>query len=392
MRVRLDSFLLAALLIPDGPPDVVIKGFNMVQSKREKKEFELRAQRAEVYRAEDFYVFDLPRSSIVSDKGDATFEVEGSRALYDTDEDRLEIESNAQVRTPENLVFKTKSVEMDTKKKIVRGKDDVVVFQKINGEDKSLFDLRGKGLLVDISRGRYDILANSTAQKILSPGDIMKIRSQSSYFDSGAQVLVFQKNVNLESEKFKANGDHLTVALNPAPPPKNTKTKSGKAPEQNTPSINSIRVESENFSTADMKDGTHFKAKGLQFRLSNSGDVDESNALGSAYAELPGGAKLKAENLRSTTREGQQVILLNDTVEIRVDNKIATCENGEYYPDSGDFLLQNVASINDGNQVINGEKIRYSLKDDSVVVEKASGQLSRREFDLKDKPTNKKQK
>jgi lipopolysaccharide export system protein LptA len=378
--MRPKFFLLAALLIPDGPSDVVIKGFYMVQSRKEKKEFDLRAQKADVYRKEDFYVLELPRSSIRSDRDNTSFDIEGSRALYSVADHRLQIEANSQVTTPENLIFKTNSVEFDTRRRIVRSDDDVEVFQKFHGAEKSLFDLKGNGLLVDIKKGRYEILRNATAQKILSPGDVMRIRSRSSYYDTKKQFLVFSKDVSLNSVKYKVNGDRLVVEINR---PTDDSTKPSKNPE--TPTINSLRVESENESRAELRDGTRFRAKGLQFRLNDAGDIEESYALGSAYAELPNGAKLKAEKLQSIDRDGEQVILLTETVEIRVENKIATCEYGEYFPGRGDFVLNDVASINDGSQIINGDKIRYSLKDDSVVVESASGQLNRQGLELKNK-------
>ncbi len=378
--MRPNILLLAALLIPDGPSDVVIKGFFMVQSRNEKKEFDLRAQKADVYRKEDFYVLELPRSSIRSDRDNSSFDIEGSRALYSSAENRLQIEANAQVTTPENLIFKTDSVDFDTKKRIVQSDDPVEVFQNFNGQEKSLFDLRGNGLLVDIKKGRYEILRNATAQKTLGPGDIMKIKSQSSYYDTNRQLLVFSNEVKLRSIKYKVEGDRLMVSISRPSPSPSSKT-------QSSPGIQSLRVESDSKeSKAEMRDGTRFHAKGLQFKLNENGDIQESYALGSAYAELPNGARLKAEKLQSLERDGEQVILLTETVEIRVDDKIATCEYGEYFPGRGDFVLNEVASINDGRQIINGDRIRYSLKDDSVVVESASGQLNRKGLESKKRP------
>jgi LPS export ABC transporter protein LptC len=384
MRNKVLLFALAPLLIPDRSPDVTIQGFHLVQSKLEKRELDLRAKNAEVYRAEEFYVLNLPRSTI---RGDAerSFEVDGSRAFYDAQQYRLSIEADARVQTPENLIFRTKSVEYLTKKKLVTGEDEVEVFQNVQGDEKSLFDLKGRGLRIDINTGQYHILSEARAQRVMAPGEIMNIDSKESYFDSNENRLYFLKKVRVVAPKYHATGDLLFLDLT------EPSVSKGKAVTPAAPGIERLEIRSKREARADMKDGTVFRAKGLIFELDSKGDVTESHAIGSAFAELPSGAKLKAEELRSIVRDGEPVILLTKTVEIRVDNKIATCERGEYFPDRGDFILEEVASLNDGSQVINGEKIRYSVKEDKVFVERASGTLDREQMNSGNKKKKKEQ-
>ncbi len=370
-------------MIPDRAPDVVIRGFHMVQSRLERRELDLRAKTAELFRPEEFYLLDLPRSTIRG-HNDKSFEVDGARAFYSGATDILFVESDARVQTPEDFVFRTTAVEFDTKTKLVRGEDDVQVFQQVRGSEKSLFDLRGKGLSIDITGGSYLILANAQAQKTLASGELMKITARQSNFDAPTNRLHFIDNVKVNAPKYKASGDRLILAFNETF--KSGEKRLTKEAETDR-TISRLEFQSKNESIAEMKDGTFFRARGLIFKLDDSGeDVEESHAIGSATADLPSGAKLKAEELRSITRDGVSVILLSKTVEIRVDNKIATCERGEYFPDKGDFILEEVASLNDGTQTINGERILYSLKDDSVTVERATGTLDRKEMTKKPKP------
>jgi len=69
-------------------------------------------------------------------------------------------------------------------------------------------------------------------------------------------------------------------------------------------------------------------------------------------------------------------------VNIFTGERTATSEFARFYPDTGDIHLERVAAVKKGDQLIEGERIRFSTKNSEVRVEKAKGRVGRQDLGL----------
>jgi len=119
------------------------------------------------------------------------------------------------------------------------------------------------------------------------------------------------------------------------------------------------------------------KSNGLILHFDNAGDLEKSEAIGEVAADGADGMKIQAERLTSDKFQGKDRVLMQGKVQLTVDKRVATCEQAQYFPDSGEVLLERVASVQRGTEVLEGDRIRFSTKHSQVHVEGARGKISR---------------
>ena len=88
--------------------------------------------------------------------------------------------------------------------------------------------------------------------------------------------------------------------------------------------------------------------------------------------------KIRSQKLRFEKSNGREKILLDQGITITTKNqRVAKSEKAIIDPSSGDILLEGVASVSQGPQILKGEKIRFSTKNSVISVEKAAGSIKR---------------
>jgi hypothetical protein len=122
---------------------------------------------------------------------------------------------------------------------------------------------------------------------------------------------------------------------------------------------------------------TAFKSRGLKMNFDPQSNLESSEAIGAAEANLENGIILRAERLYSFTEDGLQKIRMTANVDIITPSRTAKCEEALFVPSTGEFILEKFASLKDNNQSIEGDRIYFSTTHNKLRVERASGSLGR---------------
>ena len=365
-RVSLRTFLFAALAVPLKRPSIEIVDFRMIESKTEsaltKRSLEINATSAQLYKPEEITTLQAPRAKFWGAQK-RPFEIQGELGILNGDTQDLTIRGSAEVLSPDLYLFRTKDLDYDSHDRVFRGEDPVEGFRKVAQAERNL-RITGTGLRIYLNENIYEIPRNVIAQQMLSPGNPFTIRSRRSEIAPEKSIATFQSGVSVRAQKMDLRGEKLIVNLKEGRPSRLAMT------AENTGKIQAT--------LSDLK----IRSKGLQVALADNGDIDHSEALGDVESTSSDGTQLKAQKLTSGLHEGKQRLILEGDVTILTDNRVASCEYATYFPESGDIVLERVASVKGNGQSIEGERIRFSTKNAEIKVEGAKGEVVRKQLGI----------
>jgi len=365
------SLLFAvALAIPPGRPAIEIKGFRMVESKQEKRQMELVAETAKLYKPEDIMALSNLNAQLWG-KGKKPYLLNGKIGVIDSNSQDFKIFEDSEVRSPEGYLFETLNVRYNSSKRILISDDDVQA-RPTNSRALAQFQISGTGFVIHLDSRRYEILKNVKTQQKMSPKNSISIRSKTVIIDPGISQATFQGNVSVKSPTIDMKGERLQIFF--AESPNEDDEKELLHPQKlqlDSPSpLGGRNIQAD---IGSLK----LQSKGLAIDLSSDGSIVKSEALGSVDGITDEGVKLKADTLISDVFEGKNRIILKDSVEILTDDRLAKCQDAVFFPDTGDIVLERVASVKTDQQLIEGEIIRFSTKNSEISVEKAKGELNK---------------
>jgi len=392
IRMKRLQTLFAALLIPAGHPDIEIKNFNLVESRLLTRSMELQAQTAQLFQEERVGLLHTIRSKIWSTRG-SIYEVQAEIAAIDTIKQDFRTEGVTTISTPDSYRLETSNVTYDADAKRLTGADNVRLApltgaQMTGGQN---FKLQGRGLFVDLNRDVFRIERAVKAEQKVDPKVTLRITSKSFEFDSVNERARFIDDINVKHPSYRLKGKILDLVFAHAPLPPNAPPTSSEesTPQQKTLREMHLQSSTDPTSTAKVQatiDTTTFNSKGFRILFASDGTPAGSEATGSAEATLENGIILRAEKLYSFVENDIQKIRMEENVEIITPTRKAHCQQALFTPSTGDFVLEKIASLSDAEQTIQGEKIYFSTKNNTLRVEKASGKINREKVKLSPVP------
>jgi lipopolysaccharide export system protein LptA len=275
------------------------------------------------------------------------------------------------VVSPDGFVFRTKGLFYNAANRLITAEGEVDASQVANRQDSAL-SLTGRGLLIDLGKNTYEIknrVRTEQLAKKASNANALTITSRQLLIQPDDKLATFTRDVSVHSASFTLKGDKLLVHLE-------------KASESSPFTAKKLVLGSREHDSrrrieANLGSMT-VQSKGLTVDLDPvSGDIAMCEAVGQAEATTKDGVKMKSDTLISDKEGGKDRVLLKGHVTIQTDDRTGTCQEAVFYPESGDIVLERIASVVAGTQVLEGDRIRLSTKHADIKVERAKGVMNR---------------
>ncbi len=360
--------LLAALVLPNTKPSIEITGFNLVEAKSHIRLLELNAKQAKLYKPQNLIGLKEVQSTVWNEKRQS-FEVRGQRAIMNSDTQDFEVQEQAQILTPDSLVFTAPQATYNAKLQTIESKGNVTANRLKETNGGPYLKIKGTGLNIDVAKGLYDLKKNVSAEQRISEKNRFYVVSNSARFDPSQQFTSFLGNVLLKSSNLEMKGERLDIQFDNGG--------SGALPQSFDLSGNPKK---QNKKIHAVLPNMNVISDGLKIYFDQEGSVQKSEAQGEVNAETKDNVKINADKLTSDTLNGRSRVLMNGRVTMWVNEKVAKCEEAQYFPDTGDVILEKIASVVQKDQKLEGELIRFSTKSSEISVEKVKGQMDSKDM------------
>lgn len=362
-KLRHLAVLYTALAVPDGLPDIEIHKFQMVEVKEQTKQMEVTAPKASIYQKQQTSWLLNPEAKVWG-QNEQPYLIVGNEGIIQTKTQDLYLRNNCSVTSPDGTVFQSENLFFNSQEGTINSEEEVTASRKADRLSDTL-EMTGKGLLIDVNTDAYHVLSNVRAQRKGSGSQSLRILSRKSSIYPNRNIAQFIDTVRVYGNNMELNGDQLTARLG--------EKKTG-------PGLDHLYLtafgESERKITAKLQKITLY-SKAIKIMFDDRGEFSHLEAEGAVDALTSDNIKMRSENLVYKTVNGVEKVLLRDNVEIQTQDRTARCQEAEFSPSTGDVLLSRVATVKKGEQILRGEKIRFSIKNSQVFVEKASGEMLR---------------
>ncbi|MBS1984015.1 MAG: LPS export ABC transporter periplasmic protein LptC [Bdellovibrionales bacterium] len=366
--------LWAVMAMPQGRPSIEINGFHLVEAQTEKRTMEIEARKAKVYREEKLMTLDAVRT-LVWGQGPKPFEVRGDMAIVNSDTQDMEIHKNARVLSPDGFIFRTDILYYDATNRLIQSEEPVEGTQTGNRNGSDL-RIVGRGLLINLKKNSYEIKRNVRTDQRISKNKSLNIVANNLVIDPDAHLAVFTRKVQVKATDFQLKGERLIADFQKKDDqsPLTVRELKLDSPHATKPNAPGQRI------SADLK-SMKVRSRGLNILMDpEQGSMSRAEAIGEAEAETSDGTKMHSDTLISDTDNGRNRVRMHGHVTIYTGERKGMCEEAVFYPDSGDIVLERVASVTNDKQVLEGEKIRFSTKTSDIFVERARGSMDRKDL------------
>jgi LPS export ABC transporter protein LptC len=368
--MRFKEFLFVALAMPSSKPAIEILTFHLVESDIEQKSVEIWSEKARIYKTENLMVLDNLTTDIYSDSSNSAFRAKGKIGVFSSANQDFTIFGDSELTSPDNYRFKTQDLVFNAKTKTLDSKS--AVEGSPNSINSGGFILKGTGLSVDTKKSAYEIKNQVTAQQITSgkAESAMVIESESAQIEPKINSAEFKSDVKVKSKEMTLSGQNMKVEFAKDSQSIKKLFLSGITTKKK-PDLEFIQAQ-----LPDLK----LKANGLSVNFNQNGEFESSEAIGQASGATNDGVELWANKLSSIREGGITRIELSEKVRILAQGRDATCEAAIFYPATGEIVLNTTATIKKNDQIVEGERIRFSTKNSEIKVEKARGTMDKSEL------------
>ena len=372
--MRRESLLFVALALPIGRPDVEIRGFDMNESKGGVRSLEMLADTSELFKSAGLAGLKNLQIRLWTEYSTAPYEISGKSGVLNTENQDFEIPAEAKVKSPDGYLFEAPDLFYLAAKRELSS-DKEIKARSVTKDAPSQLKMSGIGLNIKLNLGTYEIQKKVRAEQRTGPKNILYISSNSSVITPRTAHSEFFRNVSVRSADMELTGQYLKLIFTNA----NDKAPDGSSSSRPKQMIlgNSSNYKNSQGTIEAVLAKLKIKSKGLVIDFGAEGNLKRTEAIGGATGEAADGVGLKAETLVSEPINGVDRILLKDNAQIVTGTRIGTCQQAEFYPDTGEIILEKIASVKNGNQVIRGERIRLSTRNSEIVVEKAEGTMEK---------------
>jgi LPS export ABC transporter protein LptC len=360
--------LFAALAIPTGKPSIEINTFHLVESEKDTKAIELWSEKTRVFKPDDIMVLDNLTADFFNQNDPTPYRAKGKIGVFKNSTQDFKIFGESELLSPESYQFLTEDLLFKSDSKTLTSNSKVNAFP--TQKTGSGFKITGKGLQVWTLKSEYEIQSDVVAQQNSKDSGSITIASKSVLIQPRQNSAEFLKNIKVKSPDLELQGDKLEVRFN---------AESEGIESLFLSAAPSKILRSPGFITAELPQ-LKLKSNGLKVYFSTSGAFERSEAIGQASGQTQDGVLLEANKLESIKENGSNRIELKEKVKIVTEGRNATCEEATFFPDTGEIILYRTATIQKEDQLIEGEKIRFSTKNSEIRVERAKGTMDQKEL------------
>jgi len=352
----------ALLVLPQQSPDIEIKNFALIETQDNWQNLELNAELAKIYKKQDLVGIKSPDFKFWNKSGNST-KILGSSGIIESKSGDIQIEGPSKISSEGGLRFNTNVLHYFSKDQMIRTKDELNGFMESSTGSQPTLRFSGTGMDVDLKTQSYTIKSKTSATQRQGT-NVFNIRSESSTIFPIQNKAHFFQNATIQSQTLNLSGDSAILIL-----------KAGV--NGSSAGIDGIEMTARpgklvNANLADFK----ITSKGFKAQFLNSGELKQSEAIGTAKAVGKNGIEMSAEILTMIPeKDDSYLVNLEKGVQILLDERIAECEFAVYNTKTGAITLNKFATVTKGKQKLNGEVIKLSTNNSEITVENASGTL-----------------
>ncbi|MEZ4814705.1 MAG: LPS export ABC transporter periplasmic protein LptC [Bdellovibrionota bacterium] len=363
-RIKVTSLFSAALSLPTHPPDVLITGFKLEQSKGNQRFFQMAAPEAEIYKNEQVAKAAHPQTKIFQASSPNPIELSAIEAIAHLGSYDVLFQGATKVKSPEGFLVQGNNVSYNhAEEKITT--DEAVQFESTPEFTTSFIQGWGKSFEADLKAKSFtfkdkiqlSILpreAGASVSKI--KGNIARIFTERGWAQIEGDVAFQKDTLSLRSEfltlDFDIEGKH-----------------SGEE---------AIFQSSGKSYVIALFDQYKLSSKEVVLFLKNRKEINRILAQGDVTLTDNKGLEMSTDKLEIVQPQSpkRKMKLIGD-VNIKRGQDEATCNEASFDPEADYLVLKGNAAFKRGLDAMGGEEIRYSKKSGLLQVLKASGQFQK---------------
>jgi LPS export ABC transporter protein LptC/lipopolysaccharide transport protein LptA len=179
-------------------------GVHVVESKNDQKEWELWADRATGFRADQDLTLNNVKAIFFGDNG-VEMTVTGLKGRVEPKTKNMNIEGSVVTRSNNGYVFKTESVNYRSDSRILTSPTAVEVTGPKDNLGRALF-VKGDRMQADLGQGILNIDQNVRAQKTVQNSKKMAIQADKVALNAKSKAVQFSGNVQINVDGVKVTG------------------------------------------------------------------------------------------------------------------------------------------------------------------------------------------
>lgn len=181
-----------------------MRGVHLVEASGGEKEWELWADEALAFKAEQQWTLENVKAIFFGEDG-VFFTVTGDSGLVEPKSKNMQVKGNVVTRSSNGYVFKTEEVIYKSESRKLISPHAISMLGPQDKAGQSL-SLTGVGMNADLNESRMEIGADVNAQKIFSKGQKAKITSRTALFSGKNRKAMFSGNVIIDFETMRLTG------------------------------------------------------------------------------------------------------------------------------------------------------------------------------------------
>jgi lipopolysaccharide transport protein LptA len=363
-RAKITSAFAIALSLPTHPPDVLITGFKLEQSKNNKKFFEMAAPAAELFKAEQIAKANFPETKIYQKDSTKPIELKASEALaHMVDYDML-FKGATEVKSPDGFIVQGRNLAYSHKDEKI-STDEGIQFESTPEFRASLIQGWGKGFEADLTVKSFnlkeDVNINIIPREMGGTPSKIKGRSAKVFTDKGwAQI---EGSVAFQKQNLSVRSDFLTLDFDIL----------GK--KQGEEAI--FQSSGKSYVIA-LYDQYRISSKEITLFVKGRKEIGHLKARGEVTLTDDNGTEMRMENLEmENPQEKSRQLNLKGNVFVRKGDIEAKCDEANYDPETDSYVFKGNAAFRKGQNMMGGREIVYSIKTGVLQVHGASGQFQK---------------
>lgn len=192
-----------------------LKGVRLYQSNEGKPRWKLVADGAEIFRAENYCLFQKIDAEFFSKKGNvirAQSDYGTSKLNPQSDFEEIELQGNVVLNSSQGYRMRVETLTYDGPKHELRSNDPVELVGP--NPAKPAIVLKGKGLVGDVDEERFRLLKDVTVDRQLSGSERrLKVSARSGDFFTAEHRSIFYKSAKARLPELEVQADRIELAF-----------------------------------------------------------------------------------------------------------------------------------------------------------------------------------
>ena len=355
-------FLLFAFIsVPARPPDILIRGFHLEETKDKKKTLQINAPEAQQFKKEQI-LRALSPQTVFFQNDERELRLDSNEIYTSLETRNIFFRGSTELKSPEGFQIKGENLRYFHKNKKIFSEDSLR-FESTPDFKQSYIEGSGTGLEADLNQKVFFIPKNvnfSFFSKDTS-GSLSKIKGDSVRIFRDKGLAEVEGNVGFQNKDISLRSDLLSISFD---------AKGKKLSE-------SAKFQSSSHVVA-LFDNFKLSSKEIILTLKNRKNITFIEANGEVILTSDKGLEATTQSLKILNpEEKNRKISFIGNVFLKQGNDEAKCREASIDPASDNWTLKGDAAFQRGKDVLSGEEIHYSKTNNILEIKKASGQLQK---------------